>query len=198
MQSGLIYILRSLVDLYLIAVALRLAMQWVRADYRNPIVNFVVKVTNPLVAPLQKILVPMYKIDTATLVVFVLLNWAVVALLGMLTCVATPDVITQLWVALIRGARLLLNMYLFIIFGYVLLSWISGGGYNPSLAMLSNMLREIAEPVMRPVQRVIPPIAGLDLSPIFILIGLGALQTMLLSPAQQLLANYLCPVQALL
>ena len=81
MQSGLLYLIDSLVGLYLIAVALRLAMQWVRADWRNPIVQFVVNVTNPLIVPLQKVLVPIYKLDTATLVVLIILEFALVTVL---------------------------------------------------------------------------------------------------------------------
>jgi len=198
MESGLVYLIRALADLYLIAVALRLALQWVRADFRNQIVQFVVNITNPLVVPLQKVLAPMYKIDTATLTVFVVLQLGVVALLAGLTCIAMPDIITMLWLALIRGLRMILNVYFFVIFGYVLMSWIAGGAYNPSLAMLSNLLRELADPVLRPVQRLIPPIAGWDLSPIFLLLGLGAITRMLVSPAQQIAAGFMCPLGAIL
>lgn len=194
MQSGLVFVLQALADLYLLAMALRLAMQWVRADFRNPIVQFVVTVTNPPVVPLQKFLAPIYKIDSATLAVFVLLQFIVIGVLSSLSCIATPDIITLFWLAVIRGLRLILNMYFFLIFGYVLMSWIAGGSYNPSLAMLGNMLRELVGPVMRPVQKLIPPIAGWDLSPIFVLIGLGAFTRMLLSPAQALAAGFMCPL----
>jgi len=197
MQSGLIYLLNSLADLYLIAVALRLAMQWVRADWRNPIVQFVVNITNPLIVPLQKFLVPMYKVDTATLVVFLALQLGLVAIMAWLGCAVGADFISLLWLAIVRGLKLLLNMYFFVIFGYVLMSWISGGGYNPSLAMLSNLLKAIATPVLSPVQRLIPPIAGWDLSPIFLLLGLGAITQMLQTPIFNFAREFLCSMAAI-
>jgi len=179
MQSGLLYLIDSLAGLYLIAVALRLAMQWVRADWRNPIVQFVVNVTNPLIVPLQKVLVPIYKLDTATLVVLIALQFALVAVLMWLSGPVMPALPALFWIALLRSLQLILNTYFYVIFGYILLSWISGGGLNPSLAMLSNVLKQIAEPVLAPVQKVIPPISGWDLSPIFVLIGIQFLIRML-------------------
>jgi YggT family protein len=198
MQSGLVYILQSLADLYLIAVALRLALQWVRADWRNPVVQFVVNITNPLVVPLQKVLQPIYKIDTATLVVYLILQVIVTAVLTTLACAVMPDILTLIGLAIIRSARLILNVYFFVIFGYVLMSWISSGGHNPSLAMVGNLLRSLASPVLQPVQRIIPPIAGWDLSPIFLLLILGAVTRMMLGPAQQIAAGFMCPLGAIL
>ena len=143
MQSGLVYILQSLIDLYLMVFVLRLGMQWVRADFRNPIVQFVLTVTNPLVAPLRRFLPPIYKIDTATLLVFLLLEWAAAGVLTQLACAVTPDLMTVLGLAVIRGIKQILDVYFFVILGYVLMSWISQGGYNPSLAMLGSLLRQL-------------------------------------------------------
>jgi len=198
MQSGLVYILQSLVNLYLIAFALRLAMQWVRADFRNPIVKFVLTVTNHLVLPLRKFVPAIYKIDTATLIIFILLQWATTGILTQLTCGIAPDLLTLLGLAIIRGLRQILNVYFYVIFGYVLMSWISQGTYNPSLAMLGTVLKQIAQPVLMPVQKLIPPIAGLDLSPLFLLLGLGAITRMLYGPAQQLASGLMCPMGVIL
>ena len=198
MQSGLVYILQSLIDLYLLTLVLRLGMQWVRADFRNPIVQFVLTVTNPLVMPLQRFSPRLYKIDTATLVVYVALQWVAVAILAQLTCVTMPDMLTLLGLTIIRGLRMILNVYFFLIFGYVLMGWVAQGGQNPSIAMLSGLLRQLAQPVMAPLQRLIPPIAGWDLSPIFILLLLGAVTRMLYGPAQQIAGSFLCPLGVIL
>jgi YggT family protein len=198
MASGLVYILQSLVDLYLITFVLRLAMQWVRADFRNPIVQFVLTVTNPLVAPLRKMLPPIYKIDTATLLVYLALQTIAVTALTQLMCTEAPGILASLGLAAIRGLRLIFNVYFFVVFGFVLMSWIAQGTYNPSLATVSRLLRELATPVLAPLQRIIPSIAGLDLSPIFLLLGLGALTRMLYGPAQAMTAGLFCPLGAIL
>jgi YggT family protein len=198
MENGLVYILQSLIGLYLMAYVLRLGMNWVRSDPRNPIVQFVLTVSDPLVLPLRRFVPPIYKLDTATLIVFFLLQWADIGLLGALACQTAPDLISTLGLALIAGLRLTLNVYTGIIFAYVLLSWINQGGYNPTLAVLSGLLRPLAEPMLAPLRRYIPPIAGWDLSPIFLLIGLQALAQTLVSPAYQIAAPFMCNIMAII
>jgi YggT family protein len=198
MASGLVYILQSLVDLYLITFVLRLAMQWVRADFRNPIVQFVLTVTNPVVAPLRKIMPPVYKVDTGTLLAYLGLQLIAVTALTFLTCTEVPGIAINLGLAVIRGLSLIINVYFFLVFGFVLMSWIAQGTYNPSLAMISRLLNEIAVPVLAPLQRIIPPIAGLDLSPVLLLLGMGAATRMLYGIAQQLTGGILCPLGAIL
>lgn len=182
MTSGLIYILRSLMDLYLIIFALRLGMQWVRADFRNPIVRFVLTVTNPLVAPIRKFVAPFGKLDVATTIVYLVLLWVFSSAMLNLACQSPPDVVSTLAIAALRGLRLLLSIYLFMVFGYVILSWVTMGSQaNPSLAALSSLLGQLVHPVLAPLRRIIPPIGGLDLSPIALLLIIGAIQETLYS-----------------
>jgi YggT family protein len=198
MQNGLVYILQSLIDLYLLAYVLRLGMNWVRSDPRNPIVQFVLTVTNPLVLPLRRFIPPIYKADTATLIVFVLLQWTKIGLLASLACQIAPDLTVTLGLALIASLRLVLSVYTGIIFAYVLLSWIGQGASNPMLSILSQLVSRLAEPVMAPLRRYIPPIAGWDLSPIFLLIGLQALAQTLISPAYKIAGPFVCNIMTLI
>ncbi len=175
MQDALIFIGRTLIDLYIITFILRMIMQWVRADFRNPLTQFILRVTNPLVIPLRRFVPAIGNLDTASLIVVLLLELIVTIVLVSMTCAGEPMILQILSLTILRTVYLALRVYLFIILIYVILSWVSPGTYNPAAALLSS----IAEPVLRPVRRLIPPIAGLDLSALFTLIGLQAV-TMLL------------------
>jgi len=186
MRDALTFILRTLVDLYIIVFALRLIMQWVRADTRNPLTQFVLTVTNPLVLPLRRFMPPIGRVDTATLTIIIVLQAALILALINFACVGSPDVIQILMLTAVRLINLFLRIYLFIILIYVILSWVSPGNYNPA----ANLLAAIAEPVLQPLRRIIPPIGGLDLSALFALILIQAL-TMLI-PAGQVMAGLIC------
>lgn len=198
MKNSLTLFINPLLGLYILTFALRLGMQWVRADFRNPIVQFVLKVTNPLVMPFRSFLPPVYKIDTATALVYLLLCWGAISLLTTLECTLMPDLLTLFGLGLLYGIRLLLNTYSIVILGFVLMSWIGQGGHNPSVMMLANVLGALAKPVLTPVQRVLPSIAGLDLSPVLLLITLQACAQMLFAPAYRMTADYNCALMGIL
>jgi YggT family protein len=178
-MEALIYIIRSLLTLYIITFILRLILQWVRADFSNPLTQFVLKVTNPLVMPLRRMVPSVRGLDTATLLVVLLLEMVLTLGLIKLSCVGNPGVIQLVLFTIINLADLILWIYFGVIFIYVLLSWISPGGYNP----FAHLLGAIAEPVLRPLRNFIPPIGGIDLSPLFALIAIQALTMLLPSGA---------------
>lgn len=186
MQSALIFILRTLFDLYVLVFVLRLLMQWTRVDTRNPFVQFILRVTNPLVMPLRRLLPPIGRLDSATLMALLGLQMLGTAVLVQVGCIGRPSVVPILLITVLGIVRLILTVYFWTIIIYAVLSWVSPGGYNPGAALVSSL----AEPLLRPVQRVIPLIGGIDLSPIFVLIALQAL--MMVLPTRQLWSAMLC------
>jgi YggT family protein len=162
-MSAIIFIVDSLLSLALGVVLARLLLQWARADFRNPLCQAVVRLTNPLVLPLRRVLPPMGKIDTASVVAVLLVAIVDVAAHFALLGIGMPPL--QWWVrpVLTEIVRMLLWIYLYAIFLYALLSLIAPGGYSP----LQSLLTSLCEPVLRPIRRVIPAVAGLDLSPLW-------------------------------
>ncbi|MDP6673897.1 MAG: YggT family protein [Gammaproteobacteria bacterium] len=175
MQNALTFIIKTLLELYIITFVLRFILQWVRAGYRNPITQFFVRLTNPLVIPARRLIPSIGGLDAATIVIVVLLELAVTIVLVNLTCMGEPYFIQIIGLTLLRIVYMTLRIYLFILFVYVVMSWIGPGTSNPAASLLTS----IAEPVLKPFRRVIPPIAGFDLSVLFVLIAIQAL-TMLL------------------
>jgi YggT family protein len=175
MQNALTFVIKTLLELYIITFVLRFILQWVRADFSNPITQFIVRLTNPLVIPARRLIPSIGGLDAATIVIVVVLELAVTIVLVNLTCLSEPYFIQIIGLTLLRIVYMALRIYLFILFVYVLMSWIGPGTVNPATTLLTS----IAEPVLKPFRRIIPPIAGLDLSVLFALITIQAL-TMLL------------------
>lgn len=169
MLNALLFVIKTLADLYLLTFLLRFLMQWLRADYYNPLAQFVVTVTNPLVVPARRIIPSAAGLDLATLVVLIgleaLMTWGLATLVGVTLSAST----FVLYVAL-RVVSLTLWFYLLAIFVYVILSWIGQRQYNP----IGALLGQLVEPLLAPARRLVPAIGGLDLSPLLVLILLQA------------------------
>ena len=170
MRDSLSYLIRVLGDLYLLLFLLRFIMQWIRADFYNPLAQFIVRATNPLILPARKILPTTASVDLPTLVMLVLLEAIATGLLIYIALI--PTSLGQFAVlVLVRLVRLTLSLYTWTILINVILSWIGPRGYHP----LTMILAELNEPVLRPIRRVLPPISGFDLSPLLALILIQAI-----------------------
>lgn len=163
MQNALIFVFQTLAKLYIITFILRLILQWIRTDARNPLVQFILRVTNPLVIPLRRYVPTAWGFDTATFIVLFVIQATVMTTLLNVACAVTPTVGQIILLSLVQLTHLALNTYLFLILTYVILSWIVPGGYNPAVSLLSN----IVQPALGTLRRWIPTIAGIDLSPLF-------------------------------
>ena len=165
MQEALIFLITTLADLYLLTFLLRFIMQWVRVSHYNPLSQFVFKVTSPLVVPARRVLPSVGGLDTPTLAVLIaleiLVTFVVLQLAGL--SLTVPQLLLY---SLLRLVALALWFYTGALFVYVLLSWFGDRSGNP----MAELLGELVEPLLRPVRRVLPPIGGLDLSPLVVII----------------------------
>jgi len=169
------YIVDTLLWLLNLAFVLRLLFQWVRADFRDPMADAIVRVTNWLILPLRRVLPPIRKVDTAT-VVAVLAIAAIRTVAGELLAGARiDDVELFLRITVVDLAGLVLRIYLFALLLYWLTSFVSPGGYAPGVRLLG----QLCEPVLKPVRRLIPPIGQIDFSVLWVSIVIGALLVLL-------------------
>ena len=174
-MSALIFIVETLMSLALIVALLRLLLQLSRADFRNPVAQAVVKLTNPLILPLRRLLPPLGKVDTASVVAVLLIATLEVAIVLGLSDAGMPGATFWLRAVALEIARTTLWTYFYAIFLYALLSMIAPGGYSP----LQSLLTSLCEPVLQPLRRLIPPISGIDLSPLWAGIAIQALLILL-------------------
>jgi YggT family protein len=146
----------------------------VRADLRNPIGQAVLNFTSPLVMPLRKVFRPVGRVDVASLAALLLVQLAGTAVLRLaagLTLAPGPLLLH----GLLDLAHTTLQFYFMVVLAYVILSWVAPGQYSP----VGQLIGRLCEPLLQPFRRVIPPIAGLDFSAVFVLIALQALQILL-------------------
>ena len=174
-MTALIFIVDTLLSLALFVVLARLLLQWVRADFRNPIAQAIVRLTNPLILPLRRVLPPIYKVDTASVVAVILVAIIKRGILFALTGYGTPGLEVWLQAIAVELVQALLRTYFYAILLYALLSLVAPAGYSP----LQSVLASICEPILRPFRRLIPPIAGIDLSPLWAVIAIQAILLLL-------------------
>ena len=176
MTQALYFIIKTLAQLYLLLLLLRFWLPILRADFRNPIAQGILRITSPLVVTVRRIVPPIGRLDTSTILVAYILEFLLVlALLAIrgLTVNTLPIAIT----AFLELAILSLNLFFFVILIKIILSWVAPQNYNPMTVLLNTM----AEPVLRPFRRIIPPIGGFDISPIFAIVMLKAAEIVLQS-----------------
>lgn len=171
MQQALYFILDTLATLYQAVLLLRLLMQLTRADFRNPIARGIVQLTDPLIRPLRRVLPPVRRIDTASVVAIVAFAAVKLWILQLLFGHGVPSGSALLLATLLDIARLVLKTYFFSIILNAILSFVAPGNYSPAQSLLAS----ICDPVLDPIRRVIPSVAGLDLSPLWACIAIQAL-----------------------
>ncbi|MGF1525931.1 MAG: YggT family protein [Candidatus Competibacterales bacterium] len=176
-----VFLIQALFGLYILAVMLRFLLQLVRANFYNPLVQVLVKVTNPPLIRLRRFIPGLWGIDLSAVVLLVVLQ--VVELLLIFAVVGQS--VTPGGVAVLAGAELLsllLNVFFWSVLIVVILSWVNPDPYHPGI----SVLRQLTEPVLRPARQLLPPVSGLDLSPILVMIALQLGRFLVIDPLRDL------------
>ncbi len=180
------FLIETVFFLYILLVMLRFLLQWTRANFYNPVSQFIVKATQPPLRPLRKIIPGFGGVDLAAAVLMFALKftelWLVTGLLGI-----TPQVggLAILTIAELLG--LLVNVFIVSILIQVIISWVNPGMSNPVMGLLHSL----NEPLLAPARRVIPPISGFDLSPIAVFIFLQLVSILAVAPIRDLARSML-------
>ncbi|MCP1498469.1 YggT family protein [Pseudomonas migulae] len=175
LNDAAIFIIKTLGSLYLLIVLLRFILQLVRANFYNPLCQFIVKATQPLLKPLRRVIPSMFGLDMSSLVLALIVQMLLIAVIVSLKGFMVDWLLLVPW-ALIALFSLFLNILFYAMIISVILSWVAPGSHNPG----AELVAQITEPVLAPFRRIIPNLGGLDISPIFAFIVIQLLQSWLI------------------
>ena len=184
LTNPLVFLIQVIFGAYIMVVMLRFLLQLVKADFYNPVSQFVIKVTSPPLRPLRRIIPGIGGVDVASIILMWMLKSLELALIIVIGGLGTSLLPALAW-SIPELISLFINVFLFAILIQVIISWVNPGGYNPIIGLLNS----ITEPLLGPARRIVPPISGLDLSPMLVMIGLMLLKMLLLPPLQLLVAS---------
>lgn len=168
------FLIETLFTLYLAALLLRVMLEAVGADYYNPVSQVLIRLTEPLVGPLAKLIPRLGRFNTAAIVLLLVLQTVSVVLVLSLSGYSVEP-LQALLISLLRLLRMLLMTWIVLIIAEVILSWVGGAMRHPIIPLIYQLTR----PVLEPIRRVVPSIAGLDLSPLIAIIGLQFLMILI-------------------
>lgn len=181
LQQILSLILDTVTFLYLLIILMRFILQVSRADFYNPISQFVVKATNPPLIPLRRLIPGFAGIDVAAIVLALLFQLVMLSLKFLVLAGGLPGIGALLSLSVVLVLGMALKIYFWGLLIMIIASWIAPGSPNPAL----QLLNQICEPVMAPFRKLLPPMGGLDLSPILLFMVLQVLAILLNGLSQQ-------------
>lgn len=182
LNNASIFLIKSIFDLYIFIVMLRIVLQWVQADLTNPVFGLVVKLTSPPLKPIRRIIPTINGMDIAAIVLLLILEIIKLAILVWLQVNAIPTLEGLAVLAFAELLNQLINIFFFAILALAILSWLSPLAHGA----LVEVLYKVCEPLLKPFRRFIPPLMGFDLSPIPVLILLKLLTYLIVQPLGQI------------
>lgn len=171
----LVLLISTLAKLYTMVVLLRLLMQLARADFYNPLSQFIVKATDPLLKPLRRVIPGLWGVDFPSIVLAMLVQLASIILLDFIGGANFEPLFTIIR-AVYGTIYVALDLAFFSIMIVIIVSWVAPQSYNPAV----TLLRQITEPIMAPFRKIIPPMGGFDFSPMLAIFVIYVLQTIVM------------------
>ena len=177
-----VYLINILFGLYILVIMLRFILQTIRADFYNPICQFLVTVTNPALKPLRKWIPGYMGIDWPSILLMVTLQLIEVCLIAFLISGQIPAMISLPVIILSKLLNLLIYTYIIVIVIQAIISWVQPGSYSPFTVLLYQM----SDPLVKPIRRHIPAAGGIDWSIFLVLILLNLALILIVAPLQDL------------
>ena len=165
-----VFLVEVLFSLYIIAVVIRLLLGFARASFHNPLSQFLVKVTNPILLPLRRFIPAIGSIDTSAVLLAYGLTLVKISLLFLITrgAIMFPE---SLFVALGDLLKTIIWVYIIALILQAVISWVGSAQGNP----VSPLINSLTNPILRPIRKVVPLIGMMDLSPLVAILGLNIL-----------------------
>jgi len=177
-----IFLIHTLFGIYILFVALRFILQWVHADFYNPVSQFLVTVTNPPLRQLRRFIPGYAGIDFPSIVLMIILQAMELVLTVLIATGRIPAPLGLFVLSIAELLKLGIYIFFFAILIQIIISWVNPGAYNP----ITVILYKLTEPLLKPARRLIPPMGGLDLLPMLVLIGLQLVIILFIKPLTHL------------
>lgn len=177
-----VFLVQAIFDLYIFIVMLRIVLQWVHADFANPIFELVAKLTNKPLRFIRRFVPVINGIDLPAMILLLSLEVFKLILIVWLQANTIPGILGLIVLGFAELLSQLISIFFYSLLGLAILSWV-----NPlAHGALVDVLYRLCEPLLRPVRRVLPPVAGFDLSPIPVMLGLKLVSILLVQPLIQI------------
>lgn len=178
LSGAAIFVVQTLVSLYLVIVLLRFVLQLVKANFYNPLSQFAVRATQPLLKPIRRIIPSVFGLDTSSLILSIVIQALLMAFVLMVTYGTFGDLPHLLMWAIIGVTSLFLKIFWVAMIVMVIVSWIAPGSHNPA----AELAYQISEPVLAPFRKLVPNLGGMDISPIFAFLAIQVIQSFVMPP----------------
>ena len=185
MTNPVIFLIDTLISLYVLAILLRFLLQWVNADFYNPYIQLLVKITHPPLKHMRRIIPSVGRADTSCIILALIIQMSSDYTILMLKGVSISFTVLFL-LTISQLVSTFLNIFVFAIFARAILSWFSQGYSNPA----ATLLHSLTEPLLRICRAMIPVIAGIDLSPLIAIIALQLVKMLILPPIEQMITLF--------